>query len=453
MGRNLLLNFADHGFRVAGLDTDPAKVAALAAEAADRPIAATIDARLFLEQLQLPRAIILLVPAGKAVDAVIAQLTPHLTAGDLVIDAGNSHFTDTERRSKELAAKNLNFFGLGVSGGETGARRGPSLMPGGPREAFERVRPMLEAVAAKVDWQPCVAWLGPGAAGHYVKMVHNGIEYGVMQILAEAYDLMHRGFGLDNLEMAHVFAAWNKAELQSFLVEITASILKKLDDKTGKHLVDVILDVARQKGTGKWTSQEAMDVQTPLLTIDAAVAMRDVSAYDQERTAASRLLDRPVKAHREHAGVIDELGAACYAAILTTYAQGFALLRKASQVHGYNLELATVARIWRGGCIIRAALLEDIRAAYEAQPQLANMLLDPRLAQELMKRDEQLRAVVRMAVDRGIPATCLMNSLAYIDAYRSARLPTNLIQAQRDFFGAHTYERVDEPGTFHTHWE
>ncbi|MCI0682842.1 MAG: NADP-dependent phosphogluconate dehydrogenase [Gemmataceae bacterium] len=453
MGRNLLLNFADHGFRVAGLDTDPAKVTALSAEGGSRVIA-TGEARTFIDSLRLPRAIILLVPAGKAVDAVTGQLSPHLAAGDLVIDAGNSHFKDTERRAKELAARKLHFFGLGVSGGESGARRGPSMMPGGPREAFERVRPMLEAVAAKVDGQPCVAWLGPGAAGHYVKMVHNGIEYGVMQLLAEAYDLMHRGLGFSNTQMAEVFGAWSQGPLQSFLVEITAKILNKLDPKTGNHLVDEILDVARQKGTGKWTSQEAMDLQVPLLTIDAAVALRDLSAYDRERTAASRLLNRPDKAFAgDRAAALAQLENACHAAIVATYAQGFALLRKASEVHGYNLELATVARIWRGGCIIRAALLEDFRAAYNAQPQLPNLLQDPKLAQQLMKRDEDLRAALRLAIDLGIPAACFLSALAYLDAYRSARLPTNLIQAMRDFFGAHTYERIDEPGTFHTQWE
>jgi 6-phosphogluconate dehydrogenase len=465
MGRNLLLNLADHGYRVIGLDTDTAKAQALRTEAALTPnpfpggrgenaVDATTDAKKFLAAQKLPRAIILLVPAGKAVDAVINQLAPDLSQGDLLIDAGNSQFKDTDRRHTELAAKQLNFFGMGVSGGESGARHGPSMMPGGPRAAYDRVKPMLESIAAKVNGEPCVAYIGAGSSGHYVKMVHNGIEYGIMQLLGEVYDLLHRGAGLTNPELADLFESWHQGELNSFLMEITAKIFRKLDPKTGKHLVDVILDVARQKGTGKWTSQEAMDLQVPLLTIDAAVALRDISAYDTERAQAAKLLSiMPSASLADRTKFLEQVRNATYCSILLTYAQGFAMLRKADQTYKYGLDLATIAKIWRGGCIIRASMLEPFRMAYQEQPDLPNLLLHPKIAQAVLKRQADLRTTVHAAIDLGIPAAGLMNALAYLDAYRSARLPTNLTQAQRDFFGAHTYERIDEKGTFHTQWE
>jgi 6-phosphogluconate dehydrogenase len=454
MGRNLLLNLADHGFHVIGLDTDPVKVQALKTEGNRDSVDATTDAKASLAAQRLPRAIILLVPAGKAVDAVIGELAPNLSAGDLLIDAGNSYFKDTDRRHTDLAAKQLNFFGMGVSGGESGARHGPAMMPGGPKDAYERVKPMLEAIAAKVNGEPCVAYIGSGSSGHYVKMVHNGIEYGIMQLLGEVYDLLHRGLGLKNPALADLFDHWHQGELNSFLVEITAKIFRKIDPKTGKHLVDVILDVARQKGTGKWTSQEAMDLQVPLVTIDAAVAMRDISAYDEERQQASKLY--PVAGavftgNRD--AVVEQIRNATYAAIVLTYAQGFAMLRKATQAYNFGLDLESIAKIWRGGCIIRASVLETFRSAYAQKPDLANLLLDADIAANLMRRQSDFRAVLRTAIGLGIPCTALMNSLAYFDAYRSTRLPLNLTQAQRDFFGAHTYERIDEPGKFHTQWE
>ena len=454
MGRNLLLNLADHGFRVIGLDTDPAKVQALKLEGNRDSVDATTDAKVFLAAQRLPRAIILLVPAGKAVDAAIQEMAPELTAGDLLIDAGNSQFKDTDRRHQEMAAKQLNFFGMGISGGESGARHGPSMMPGGPRAAYDRVKPMLDAIAAKVNGEPCVAYIGAGSSGHYVKMVHNGIEYGIMQLLAEVYDLLHRGAGITNPELAEIFDDWHRGDLNSFLMEITAKIFCKLDPKTGKHLVDVILDVARQKGTGKWTSQEAMDLQTPLLTIDAAVALRDISGYDVERAQASKMLGiaGPVLNVNKPA-FIEQTRNATYAAILLTYAQGFAMLRKADQAYQYGLDLASIAKIWRGGCIIRSTMLEPFRAAFTERPDLPNLLLSPGIATDLLNRQGDLRATVRSAAGLGIPAAGLMNALAYFDAYRTARLPTNLTQAQRDFFGAHTYERIDESGKFHTKWE
>jgi 6-phosphogluconate dehydrogenase len=387
------------------------------------------------------------------VDAVIRDLLPHLQPGDLIIDGGNSHFDDTDLRGKMLAEKGLHFLGVGISGGESGARHGPSIMPGGPREAYERVRPIFEAVAAKVNGEPCVTYLGPGSAGHYVKMVHNGIEYGLMQLIAESYDLMTRGLGLSDDELHDVYARWNETELNGFLIEITAQIFRQVDEKTGRRLVDVILDEARQKGTGKWTSQDGMELQAPTPTIDAAVAARDLSTYKTERETASRLLGGPSPSFQgERGAFLEQLRSALYAAMILTYAQGMALLRVASQSYGYGLDLEAVARIWRGGCIIRAALLEPIRAAYRARPDLANLLLDPDLSAELVRRQGDLRAIVSHAAGLGIPAPGLMASLAYLDGYRSAWLPANLIQAQRDYFGAHTYERVDARGVFHTRW-
>jgi 6-phosphogluconate dehydrogenase len=454
MGRNLLLNMADHGYAVAGLDTNPDKVQALKTEGAGKKVDATTSAADFLAMLRRPRAVMLLVPAGRPVDAVIETLLPLLEPGDLIIDAGNSHFTDTDRRAKALADKGVHFFGMGVSGGEAGARYGPSIMPGGPQAAYERVRPILEAVAAHVNGEPCVTYLGPGSAGHYVKMVHNGIEYGLMQLIAECYDLMKRGLGLNNDELHAVFDQWNQGELNSFLIEITAQIFLKVDDKTGNRLVDMVLDVARQKGTGKWTSQDAMDLQVPIPTIDAAVSMRDLSGYEEERKAAAKALTGPSERYLgDRQAFLGRLRGALYAATVMTYAQGMAQLRKASQVYGYNLKLEDVARIWRGGCIIRAALLEDLRTAYQANPDLPNLLLDPNLGQAVATRQDDLRAVVGTAAQLGIPAPGFMASLGYYDGYRSARLPANLTQAQRDYFGAHTYERIDEKGTFHTDWD
>jgi 6-phosphogluconate dehydrogenase len=343
---------------------------------------------------------------------------------------------------------------MGISGGEKGARYGPSMMPGGPKDAYERVREVFESAAAKVDGTPCITYLGPGSAGHYVKMVHNGIEYGLIELLAEAYDLMKRGLGVNNDELHAVFEKWNGTELNSFLVEITAAIFRQEDEKTGRRLIDVILDEAKQKGTGKWTCQDAMDLQVPIPTIDMAVAMRDLSIYKDERQAVGSVFTRPglhvFKGDRE---VFKErLHRALYAAMIVTYAQGMSLLRKASAAYEYNTSLEDVARIWRGGCIIRAALLDRILAAYKRRSDLPNILLDPDLGGRVIACQEDLRSVSMTAADLGIPAPALMASLAYVDGYRSEWLPANLIQAQRDYFGAHTYERVDGKGTFHTHW-
>jgi 6-phosphogluconate dehydrogenase len=404
--------------------------------------------------LRTPRAVMMLVPAGAPVDAVLREIVPHLEQGDIIIDGGNSYFKDTDLRAKALAAKGILYLGVGISGGEHGARHGPSMMPGGPPEAYERVRPIFEAVAAQVDGAACVTYLGPGSAGHFVKMVHNGIEYGLMQLIAETYDLMKRGLHLTDDDLHAVYRDWNRAELSSYLLEITANIFSKVDDKTGQRLVDVILDAAKQKGTGMWTSQAAMELQVPAPTIDVAVAMRNLSGLEGERVDASRVLSGPSPiVHVAPEGFIDRLRSTFYTGMIITFAQGMALLGSASQSYRYDLRLENVARIWRGGCIIRAALLDEIVAAFHARPDLPNLLMDPHLEQEVAARQEDMRTVVRIAAERGIPVPGLMASLAYFDAYRSAWLPANLIQAQRDYFGAHTYERTDAKGVFHTHWQ
>jgi len=454
MGRNFVLNLADHGFAVAVYNRTAQKTREfMATEVGPRDIRAGYSLQEFAGLLKKPRAIIMLVSAGQPVDAVIREVMPFLEAGDLLIDSGNSHFTDTNRRAKQVAGKGLLYMGMGISGGQAGARHGPSLMPGGPKAGYERIRPMMEAAAAKVNGAPCVAYLGPGSAGDYVKMVHNGIEYGFMELIAETYDLLKRGLGLTPGEIKDIYEGWNRSELNSFLVGITAAILGRQDEGSGQPLVEVILDQAKQKGTGMWTSWDAMDLQVGTPTIDVAVMMRDLSGCKAERQAASQVLQGPrlvFGGDRER--FLAKLKNALYAGMIVTYAQGLALLRKASEAYGYGLDLEAVARLWRGGCIIRAALLEDIRAAFRNWPDLPNLLLDPHLGQEFMARQTDLRDVVGAAAELGLPAPALMVSLAYFDAYRSARLPANLIQAQRDFFGAHTYERVDAPGAFHTAW-
>jgi 6-phosphogluconate dehydrogenase len=455
MGRNFVLNMADHGFAVAVYNRTTEKTREfMEQEVGPRNIKAGYDLKEFVRHLKRPRALILLVAAGHPVDAVIRELVPLLEAGDLIIDGGNSHFTDTNRRFKFLKGKKLHFMGMGISGGEAGARYGPSLMPGGPREVYDRVGAILEAASAHVNGDPCAVYLGPGSAGHYVKMVHNGIEYGLMELIVETYDLMKRALGLTPPELAPIYDGWNRAELNSYLMEITAKIFTKKDDRTHQFLVDMILDQAKQKGTGMWTSWDAMDLQVGTPTIDVAVVMRDMSGHKEDRVQAAQVLTGPRPAFQgDREGFIGQVKNALYASMIATYAQGMALLQRASAIYGYDLDLEAVARIWRGGCIIRAALLEDIRTAYKAKPDLANLLLDPHLGREFMNREPDLREVVKAAVTLGLPAPGLMVTLGYVDAYRSPVLPANLIQAQRDFFGAHTYERLDAPGIFHTRWE
>jgi 6-phosphogluconate dehydrogenase len=454
MGHNLSLNMADHGFSVAGFDLDAQKVQGFQPENSAQRIQGFSSLSEMAAALKSPRALLLLVPAGPAVDAVIRDVLPVFRPGDVLIDGGNSFYKDTALRQKMLAEKGIALLGMGVSGGESGARHGPSLMPGGPREGYERVCKILDAVAAKVDGEPCEAYCGPGAAGHYVKMVHNGLEYGLMELIAESYDLLKRGLHLDETQIQGIFSRWNQTEVNSFLVEITADILSKLDERTGKRLVDLILDEARQKGTGKWTSQDAMDLQVPLLTVDAAVSIRDISGLKEERETACRMLAGPEQViEQDHDHFIELLRQSLYSGMILTFAQGMALLRTASHEYQYDIDLQTIARIWRGGCIIRSTLLDPIRQAFRANTDLPNLLLDPTLGGEVMKYQPALRAVVTAAAEAGIPAAGFMASLSYYDAYRSDWLPANLIQAQRDFFGAHNYERVDDKGLFHTVWE
>jgi len=454
MGRNLALNMADHGYSVAGYDMDQTKVEALSRESAERNIRGVVNILDFIGLLRKPRAIMMLVPAGAPVDSVIKDLLPHLDSGDLIMDAGNSYFKDTDLRARNLQMTGIHFLGVGVSGGEEGARHGPSIMPGGPKEAYERVQPIFEAAAAKINGDPCVTWIGPGSAGHFVKMVHNGIEYAMMQIIAEAYDLMKRGLDLSDDKLHDVFRAWNNGELNGYLMEITSHIFAKLDVKTGKRMIDEILDVAKQKGTGMWTSQSAMELQVPIPTIDLAVAMRDLSVFAREREQASVIYQRFRRRFtNDHDTFLTHLGHALLTGMIIIYAQGLALLAAASDKYDYHLDLEAVSRIWRGGCIIRAALLEDICAAFHARRDLPNLLLDPSLSKKVMSHQEYLRQVVCQAVELGVPVPGLMVSLGYLDAYCSDWLPANLIQAQRDYFGAHTYERIDAKGTFHTEWE
>ena len=455
MGRNLAYNMADHGYSVVGYDRDGKRARELAAGAGrGQRVRGSASLKEFVGLLRRPRNLILLVPAGDAVDKVIEEISPYLEPGDLIIDSGNSRYGDTDRRERSLATTGLLFMGMGISGGERGARYGASLMPGGPREAYERVRPILEAVAARVDGEPCVAYLGPGSAGHYVKMVHNGIEYGLMELIAETYDLMKRGLGLSPEELRAVYHRWHAGELNSYLLEITVGILGRRDEGSGRPLVDMILDKAAQKGTGEWTAEDALELEVPTPTIDVAVMMRNLSARKREREAAARALDGNSSAFSgDRQGLIDRLGNALYAGFIITYAQGMALLGGASRAHGYRLNLGEIARIWQGGCIIRAKVLRDIRAAYQSEPELADMLLNPYLGGEVLRRRGDLGQAVCAAGDMGLPAPALAVSLAYFDAYRSSWLPANLIQAQRDFFGAHTYQRVDRQGVFHTEWD
>ena len=407
-----------------------------------------------MASLERPRRVMLMVQAGRAVDAVIGQLLPLLDAGDIVIDGGNSNFEDTRRRVRELADQGFLFLGTGVSGGEEGARTGPSIMPGGPREAWNAVRPILQDISAHVDGTPCCDWMGEDGAGHYVKMVHNGIEYGDMQLIAEAYQLMRDGLGLSAEEMHQVFADWNQGKLDSYLIEITRDILSRYDDE-GKLVLDLVVDAAGQKGTGRWTAQGALDKGIPLTLISEAVFARSLSALKEERVAASELLAGPETSFAgDRARFLDDLRDALYAAKIVSYAQGYMLLRAAKEEYDWSLDLGKTATIWRGGCIIRSRFLNDIATAYRDQPDLTNLLLAPFFRQEVANAQAGWRRVVAEAVRLGIPTPTMSAALSFFDGYRRASLPANLIQAQRDYFGAHTYERLDRPGgeRFHTNW-
>ncbi|HEX5150276.1 MAG TPA: NADP-dependent phosphogluconate dehydrogenase [Parafilimonas sp.] len=454
MGSNFLLNMADNGYKVIGFDLDAAKAKKLEDEATPGTTVkgvSTLDE--MVKQLDKPRRIMMLVPAGKPVDAVIENLLPLIEKDDVIIDGGNSHYVDTVKRVKYLEEKGIHFMGMGVSGGEEGARKGPSIMPGGDLAAWKRVQPMLEAVSAKVDKEPCVAYMGKDAAGHYVKMVHNGIEYAIMQLISEAYDLMKRGLGLNNDELSEVFKKWNEEELQSFLIEITAEIFLRKDDETGKHIVDIISDKAGSKGTGKWTSQDAMELPVSIPTIDAAVAMRTLSGYKEERVAAADLYQPKTKELKGNKNAdIKRIKDALHFATIIAYAQGLAMLNKASAELNMDIPLADVVKIWRGGCIIRSSLLEVFYKAFKKDKTLSNILLNKNIAKLVKKTEKNARTVGKLAMQSKIPVTALTSAIGYFDAYCSSTMPTNLVQAQRDFFGAHTYQRIDKEGIFHTEW-
>ncbi len=448
MGRSLAKNFARNGYPPVGYDLDPHLP-----DDFDIKVVNSLDE--LVAALTPPRTLFLMVPAGAPVDAAIASLKPYLQKGDLIIDGGNSFFADTERRVKQLEQEGFQFIGMGVSGGESGALWGPSMMPGGSQEAWPRVRAMFEAISAKApeDGEPCVAWMGAGGAGHYVKMVHNGIEYGDMQLIAEIYDLLHRGAGISNADLAEIFAQWNTRELRSYLIEITANILTRMDEETGRPLVDLILDEAAQKGTGKWASQNALDIGAAIPTINAAVESRLLSALKPERVVAARVFGSAGKYTGDKAALVAAAEQALYVSKIISYAQGLSLLKMASQEYNWELNLSQIVPIWRAGCIIRASMLGDITHAYRRNPNLPNLLLDDAFTQAVISRQAAWREVVQTAVVLGIPMLATSASLAYYDAYRSEVLPANLTQAQRDYFGAHTYRRVDKEGSFHTRWE
>jgi 6-phosphogluconate dehydrogenase len=459
MGQNLALNLADHGFRVATWDIRPDALAAFLGRNARPDLRGDAALEGFVRSLARPRRILLMVTAGAPVDSMLEKLAPLLEPGDIVLDGGNSWFEDTRRREQAYRERGLNFLGMGVSYGEEGARHGPSLMPGGPAEAYAHVRPFLEAIAAHVPGGDgtCVTHVGPDGAGHFVKMVHNGIEYADMQLLAESYDLLRRGLGMGAGAIADLWAKWNEGPAESFLLETSVRVLRKKDPETGRPLVDLVLDKAGSKGTGKWTVQVALELAVPVPSIAAALDARILSSLKDERVAASRVLPSPPTAQLtepERAQLAAQVHDALYAARITTYAQGLRLIQAASQQYKWDVSIAEMARIWRGGCIIRARLLAPLREAFMAQPQLPNLMVADTFARELAQKAPAWRAALATAVRLGVPAPCLAASLGYYDSYRTAELPQNLTQAQRDAFGAHTYQRKDRPeaGFVHTDW-
>lgn len=453
MGKNLALNIESRGYSVAVYNRSEEKTKQLVEEATGKNLVGTYSIEAFVESLETPRKILIMVKAGGPTDATIEQLVPHLDKGDILIDGGNAYFEDTRRRSQELEAKGFHFIGTGVSGGEEGALKGPAIMPGGQKEAYDLVAPILTAISAKVDGDPCCTYIGPDGAGHYVKMVHNGIEYGDMQLICESYNLLKNVLGLGAEELHSIFKEWNEGELDSYLIEITADIFTKKDDETGKPLVDVILDTAGQKGTGKWTSQSALDLGVPVSIITESVFARFISAMKEERVAASKVLSGPTPSYNgSKEDLIEAIRKALYASKICSYAQGFSQMRAASEANDWNLQYGNLAMIFRGGCIIRAAFLQNIKDAYDRDPGLKNLLLDPYFKEIIEGYQGALRKVVSVAVENGIPVPGFANAIAYYDSYRSEVLPANLLQAQRDYFGAHTYQRVDKEGVFHTEW-
>ncbi|WP_166238205.1 NADP-dependent phosphogluconate dehydrogenase [Paenibacillus turpanensis] len=454
MGKNLALNIESRGYTVSVYNRSPEKTKELIQESAGKKLVGTYSLEEFIGSLERPRKILIMVKAGSATDATIDSLLPLLEEGDILIDGGNALFTDTQRRNKELEAKGIRFIGTGVSGGEEGALKGPAIMPGGQRDAYALVEPILTGISAKVDGDPCCTYIGPDGAGHYVKMVHNGIEYGDMQLICEAYQLLKDVLGMEVQELHETFAEWNKGELDSYLIEITTDIFTKVDPETGKPMVDVIKDTAGQKGTGKWTSQDALNLGIPLSIITESVFARFLSAMKEERVEASKVLNGPQDAagQIDKASFVEAVRQALYASKICSYAQGFAQMRAASEEYGWGLEYGNIAMIFRGGCIIRARFLQNIKDAYDRDAGLKNLLLDPYFKGVIENYQSSWRTVVAEAVKRGIPVPGFASALAYYDSYRSERLPANLLQAQRDYFGAHTFERVDKEGTFHFQW-
>ncbi|AVR00526.1 phosphogluconate dehydrogenase (NADP(+)-dependent, decarboxylating) [Oceanobacillus iheyensis] len=455
MGKNLALNIESRGYSVAVFNRSPEKTEAfLNEEAKGKNFVGSTTIEEFVQSLEKPRKIMLMVKAGPATDATIESLKPHLEKGDILIDGGNTLFEDTIRRNKSLSESGIHFIGTGVSGGEEGALKGPSIMPGGQKEAYDLVAPIFEAIAAKVDGDSCTTYIGPDGAGHYVKMVHNGIEYGDMQLISEAYFILKHVLGLEADELHEVFTEWNKGELDSYLIEITADIFTKNDEETGKPMVDVILDKAGQKGTGKWTSKNALDLGVPLPLITESVFARYISSLKEERVHASGVISGPTpKAYDgDKKELIEAIRKALYMSKICSYAQGFAQMRAQSEENGWDLNYGDIAMIWRGGCIIRAHFLQKIKDAYDRDPELKNLLLDPYFKEIVEGYQSALREVVAVAIKNGIAVPTLSSAVAYFDSYRSEDLPANLIQAQRDYFGAHTFERKDKEGVFHHSW-
>ncbi|GGA44215.1 NADP-dependent phosphogluconate dehydrogenase [Paenibacillus physcomitrellae] len=454
MGKNLALNIESKGFSVALYNRSPEKTKELLAEAPGKNFVGTYSIEEFVQSLETPRKILIMVKAGAPTDDTINQLVPFLSKGDILIDGGNAHFPDTQRRNEDLEAQGIRFIGAGVSGGEEGALKGPAIMPGGQRDAYELVEPILTAISAKVNGDPCSTYIGEGGAGHYVKMVHNGIEYGDMQLIGEAYQLLRDVLNVSTDELHSIFSEWNNGELDSYLIEITADIFSKQDPDTGKPMVDVILDSAGQKGTGKWTSESALDLGVPLSIITESVFARFISAMKEERVAASKKLNGPAaKAYEgDRAEFIEAVRKALYASKIASYAQGFAQMKAASEHFGWSLNYGNIAMIFRGGCIIRARFLQNIKDAYDRDPALNNLFLDEYFGGVIESYQEAWRKVIAVAVTRGIPVPAFSSALAYYDSYRTERLPANLLQAQRDYFGAHTFQRVDQPGSFHFQW-
>lgn len=454
MGRSLALNFESKGFSVSVYDLSAEKVNEIIDTNKGKRLFGTTNIVEFIQSLEIPRKILIMVPAGIITDKAIESLLPHLDKNDILIDGGNTFFKDTIRRNKELAEKGIMFIGAGVSGGEEGALTGPAIMPSGQREAYDLVGPLLTEISAKVNGEPCCTYIGPDGAGHYVKMVHNGIEYSDMQLICEAYHLMKELLGLSTQKLHEVFSEWNQGELDSYLIEITADIFSKTDPETGKPLVDVILDTAGQKGTGKWTSEDALDLGVPLSIITESVFSRFLSAMKEERVRASKVLKGPQLGSYDgdKQEFIEALRKALYLSKIISYAQGFSQYKQASVEYNWDLNFGEIAMIFRGGCIIRAAFLQNIKDAYDRNPKLDNLLMDPYFQDIVETYQEAAREVVSVAVKAGIPVPGLASALAYYDSYRTEVLPANLLQAQRDYFGAHTYQRVDREGTFHTEW-